>query len=119
MTAEQLALFDRREAIARRDEALASLQEHYAEWFRWGLEVVRRVAETQRRLTSDDLRRAGLNDAPHPNCWGSLMKAAVQAGLVRGTAETVRSSRPEAKGRRVLVWRSRIYRPERVFGHRS
>lgn len=58
-----------------------------------------------REFTSDDLVTA-LGSPPDGNGIGNLFHDASKKGLILDTGNTVASSNPKARGRRIRVWRS-------------
>lgn len=45
-----------------------------------------------------------MGDPPHPNYYGCAIGQMVKAGLIK-EAGFIRSTRPSANGRRIIVWR--------------
>ena len=83
-----------------RDQGIESLERH--SW----VDRARNWAEVYCRhwdaVTSDDIHFV-MDYPPHPNCYGAIFK---DKRFV-ATGERVRSTRPEAHGRWVMVWRLR------------
>ena len=67
--------------------------ERAREWAEW-------YCRTYGTCTSDDVHFV-MDDPPHPNCWGAIF----HDKRFRATGERVRSTRPEAHGRWIEVWR--------------
>lgn len=87
----------------------------------WGLDWIKQGVEHLEQLihssspslrfpfTSDDVRsriESVCGEAPAPNYWGCLFQTAARRGLIVSSNQTVRSTRPEARGRRIPLWRA-------------
>lgn len=82
-----------------------------AGWYKDALEAIERLARRQRFLTSDDVRdELGDKTPPHMNAIGAVMTEAVKARTIIPTGQCVSSTRPEARGRKIQVHESRLYR---------
>lgn len=83
-----------------RDQGIASLERH--PWLSMARKVAERLcaAGVSGTITSDDLHIV-MGPPPHPNAWGALFKDK----RFTATGERVRSTRPSAHGRWVMVWR--------------
>jgi hypothetical protein len=75
------------------------------EWKRRGLTEIRRLAETQDEITSDDVHPL-IGEPPHHNQWGALFSEAGKRSIIRRTGRIQRSKRPLAKGRQIQIWES-------------
>jgi hypothetical protein len=72
------------------------------------LNAVRDAAALHDEFTTDDVWPL-LNFTPSErNIVGKAFSEANRLGFIQGTERFVRSSRPEAKGRRVQVWRASL-----------
>ena len=95
MTPTQLALT----GLELRDQGIASLERH--SW----VDRARKVAEWRCRnhviCTSDDIHHFMIDVPPHDNCYGAIFKDK----RFEATGERVRSTRPEAHGRWIEIWR--------------
>lgn len=104
----QTTLFDRDEAIARRDQGIERVDR--APWKDRAFAALVRVARHQRELTADDVRAVdGLEDPHHPNAWGAVFMRAVRTGVIVNTGRTVNSDRPDAHRRRIPVYGSGVF----------
>lgn len=109
-TTEQLEL--ELESRQRRDDGIAAVSEADPEWIEDILEVIAILATYPNRpITSDDVREvaldAGIPEPHHPNAWGAAMRTAALRGIIEPTDRTVKSSRPAAHRRRLVVWRAK------------
>ena len=82
-----------------KEQGIGSLERHRwidraREWAEW-------VCRREGTCTSDDVHFV-MDDPPHPNCWGAIFhdKRFVTMGRKRST-------RPEAHGRWIEIWRLR------------
>ena len=82
-----------------KEQGIASLERH-----RW-VDAARKVAEWVCRrhtvCTSDDVHHFMMVTPPHDNCYGAIF----HDKRFKTTGERVRSTRPEAHGRWIEVWR--------------
>lgn len=96
-----------RAALAARDEALDRVDAHAdPEWKDVADRVIRRLADTMREFTADDVRDA-LPDGVwthEPRALGPRMLAAARAGLIERTDRSVTSR--HRNGGLARVWRS-------------
>jgi hypothetical protein len=94
MTTAQLPLT----GLELKEQGQRSLERH-----RW-VDRARKWAERYCRgwgiVTSDDVHTV-MENPPHVNCFGAIFKDR----RFRSTGERVRSTRPEAHGRWIEVWR--------------
>jgi hypothetical protein len=82
--------------------------------FEAALAAVRQAAERYDEFSTDDVWPL-LDVAPaERNVVGKAFSEACRQGLIVGTERFIRSSRPEAKGRRVQVWQTA--KPSTLFG---
>lgn len=74
------------------------------------------LAQRMPFLTSDDLRNAvPREDWPnHPNTWGAAMTNGAKAGLLAESGSMDHSAIRTNRARRVIVWRSLVYRQQGV-----
>lgn len=73
---------------------------------------VAHLATTRDTFTSDDVHQLcgdGLSDrmAAFPNAFGGIMRALALEGSIELTGSVTKSTRAEARGRKVLLWRRR------------
>jgi hypothetical protein len=101
MTPHQLALT----GLELRDQGIASLERHpWLDKARLASEAIMCLAGEggfPGYLTSDDVHYEMLEPPPHDNCYGAVFKDK----RFKSTGERVRSTRPEAHGRWIEVWR--------------
>ena len=85
-----------------KEQGIASLERHvWVDNARVAAEGFCRAAGS---ATTDDLHFImDVDYPPHPNCWGAIF----HDKRFRSTGERVRSTRPEAHGRWIEVWRLR------------
>lgn len=72
----------------------------------WGQDARDAIEQACKRggsFTADDLRDAGLRDAPRPSMWGAAFKSAQQAGIIRHAGWTV-SRRPARRHSVTAMW---------------
>lgn len=82
-------------------DALARIED--TGWAKRASEAIRVFIAAGVTFTAEDVRaRAG--DPSSPNAMGALMRRAVHEGLIE-VAGSRRSSRPDARGRQLPVWR--------------
>jgi hypothetical protein len=95
MTPVQIALT----GLELKEQGQQSLERHG-----W-LSIARKAAEWYCRrhgtVTTDDVHHFMMGDPPHPNCYGAIF----HDKRFVATGERVRSTRPEAHGRWIEVWR--------------
>lgn len=83
------------------DAALARVED--SGWAQRAREAIRVFTAAGVTFSAEDVRaRAG--DPASPNAMGALMRMAVHEGLIE-VAGTRRSTRPDARGRQLPVWR--------------
>ena len=75
--------------------------------FTMAIEAIRQAAHLYEELTSDDVWPLLQQPPSEPAVVGKAIVEAKRLRLIYGTERFVRSKRPEARGRRVQVWRSR------------
>jgi hypothetical protein len=95
MTTAQLPLT----GLELKEQGIASLER-----YRW-VDRARKVAEEFCRdfgWTSTDSLHHVMGEPPHPNCWGAVFHDSRFASAGRK-----RSTRPEAHGRWIEIWRLR------------
>lgn len=103
---------DREAAEEAREEALerveAGAESKAPGWMDLALALLKRRAEHQRTLTSEDLWEE-LPQPPEPRAMGAVFRKAQVMGWIETTPQYVPGTRPTSHGRPVRVWRSRIY----------
>ena len=72
-------------------------------WYFDGLEAIRKLAESGKPFTSDDVH-AAIEDPPHYNQTGKLFREAQRLRLIKRTGRSVRSTRPTRRGARIQEW---------------
>lgn len=91
---------------AAADAAIEQVEEHAdGAWLDEARQVVRRLAETHREFTTDDVWRS-LPSTREPRALGAVMRWAATERIAENTHQTVPSTRPECHARPVAVWRS-------------
>lgn len=100
-----LPLFDAADAERRRQAGIARVTSHHSAWVEKAVTVLRRIAAARAEFTSDDLRAVIQEQPPSPNAVGAAFAAAEAQGICEGTDRFVKSARPEARRRRIQVWR--------------
>lgn len=80
--------------------------------------AITRAAYTKPEITSDDVWDAleswGIYALDHPNTLGAAFLQAARAGVLESTGHVKKSARIGAHRRRVMIWRSRIFREARA-----
>lgn len=108
---EQLCLdFDAARGRQLRDEGVRQVTNNQLERMTRIAGILRELATRQEFLTSDDLRNAvPVEDWPRsPQAWGAAMRNA--AGVLEPAGPMEQSGLSSNHGRRILVWRSLLYR---------
>lgn len=99
-------------AVARPDPDLAAeeLRRRDQKWLDDALETVRRLAERAPEMTTEDVRDV-LETLPRDPRSGLsvLMNRAAERGYIARTDETTPCRRKQSGGRRLRVWRSRLF----------
>ena len=97
-------LFNEGTGEERRTEALAATKLANYQWNRRATAALRSLP-LGTDFSSDSLRALLGDDEPkHPNCWGATIRGFYEAGNARVVGYR-KSKRPEAKARRILVYR--------------
>ena len=94
MTTLQLPLT----GLELKEQGIASLERHG--WVYKARAVATGMAWVHGKVTSDNLHVV-MGEPPHPNCYGAIF----HDKRFKATGERVRSTRPEAHGREIRVWR--------------
>jgi hypothetical protein len=94
MTPVQLALT----GLELRDQGIASVSRY--PWVDRARVVALRLCMEWGTITTDDVHHI-MEAPPHDNCYGAIFKGK----RFKSTGERVRSTRPEAHGRWIEVWR--------------
>lgn len=84
--------------LALRDAGIESLERH--PWLNMARTAARLICFQAGRVTTDDLHHV-MGPPPHDNCYGAIF----HDKRFVATGERVRSTRPEAHGREIRVWR--------------
>lgn len=105
--------FDRQASIDAREDAIDNAEEGAGQsWMEHAAEVLRRVAEGQEELTTDDLRIAGLEECPgDPRALGAVMRNGSIMGWIERTDRTTNTTRVRAHRRPLRVWASLLNKP--------
>lgn len=74
------------------------------EWVKAARDAVLVFCRADIKFSADDIRKR-IGDPPVPNALGALLNDCAKARLIRDVG-TTRSTRPEAHGRKVTVWRA-------------
>lgn len=100
------------EQVSLLDEALGRVDANAdAVWKEDVLNAIHRLALTVEDFTTDDVWEAvRLNESTthEPRAIGALMKRAADRGWIRPTPTYRKTTRPEAHGRPIRVWKSRL-----------
>jgi hypothetical protein len=94
MTTSQLPLT----GLELKERGQQSLERH--PWLKVARRMAMLICRQHGTATSDDLHRV-MAKPPHDNCYGVIFKNKRFAP----TGERIRSTRPEAHGREIRVWR--------------
>ena len=77
------------------------------------LDALREMARCRPSLTADDLHeelvRQKLRHPEEPNLFGAVFAAAITEGFITRGSRVVKSRRPQAKGRNLLIWDSLLF----------
>ncbi len=84
-----------------KEQGIASVSRY--SWVERARSVAAWFCRRHGHCTSDDVHHFMMEEPPHRNCWGTIF--AGQRFVATG--ERVRSTRPEAHGRWIEVWRLR------------
>jgi hypothetical protein len=107
MTISQDNLFDYQKAIELRDKGVASAEKNAdPQWKEFAWNGVLSLAKTGKPFTSDDIWAylEGLATTPEPKALGAVFLRAAKRKLIKPTGEFWQSKRPQAHGRRLMVW---------------
>jgi hypothetical protein len=75
-----------------------------SDWMRTGIETIRRVANRQPRLTTDDVWAELTSEPRERRAMGAAMTLAARAGIITPTSEYIPSKRVENHARPIRVW---------------
>jgi hypothetical protein len=93
-----------------KEQGTAQVLENNQAWQDQVLDLLKWLASTAGSFTSDDLRdvckMASMPGPRHVNAWGAVLSHAAKQGLIVREGYRV-STRPEAHGRVVSVWRGK------------
>lgn len=90
----------------RRDVGMATVDGNADDRWRFEMDcAIRHLARKGRPFTADDVPDWLRDTAHHPSAISARFLAAVRSGLIVDTGRTVRSRRPEAHARRLVVYR--------------
>lgn len=96
----------------RGQERVLSHQEE--QWKRKALFALYQICRRMPELTADDFRwhadRLGVGDPYCSNAWSAVFAAGGKKGWMEHTGRSVISKRKAARGRRVPVWKSLLFR---------
>lgn len=102
---EQHSLFDQREAIRRRDEAVARVGAHAVEsWLDDAYDAVVSVASRRVPFTTDDVWEVLGYGTREPRALGAVMRRAFKAGVIVPLNEWRPSDRPQAHRNPKRLW---------------
>lgn len=99
------------EAAALRDSgaSLALDAEPFKVQIAW---AITKAARSFLTFTGDDVRaileEEGITEFAHPNSWGGAFLQARAAGIIEPTDLTRRSTRTDARRRKLTLWRSKL-----------
>lgn len=88
-----------------------SADEFLVEWHATAFKIVKRLAYRREEFTADDVWEAmpeELLGLVEPRALGSVLLSARRAGIIKATKRYQPTRRPEAHGRPIRVWKSRI-----------
>ena len=83
-------------------------------WKQDALDLIVQLAKTGREFTSDDLYKAGLPSAPHPNLVGPVFHRAMNLGYIIPTHQVRRSQRKARRHGWVAVYRGAAHMTKAV-----
>lgn len=101
----QSGLFDEPEGFRRKADGQARLAWKDPKWMDLASAAIRRLAATGNTFTIDDLREVLQTKPKSANAYGTAFSHAERRGEIVVVSMT-HSKRPEAKGRRIMVWRA-------------
>ncbi len=84
--------------LERKEQGQQSLERH--PWLHRARNEAVWICRERGKCTSDDVHFV-MEDPPHRNCWGTIF----HDKRFKSTGERVRSTRPQAHGRWLMVWR--------------
>ncbi len=106
----QLALFSATDHEADRSASEREREELRKRWHTNAMRLVRRVANRDLAITSDEVRTEAedlnFQPAPSKHAWGAVFAACVKAGYLEDTGCQRASKRDGANGHRNTVWRA-------------
>ena len=100
-----MPLFDQAEGELRKEAGIRRVSGHHPAWISKAVDALRRIAAAQVEFTSDHLQAVLQERPPTPNAVGAAFSAASKMGICEKTGTWRPSTRPEAHGRAVAVWR--------------
>ena len=103
--------FDQQASIDAREDGIDAAEEGAgSSWVEQATSLLRRVAESQSELTTDDLRIAGLDECPgDPRALGAVMRHGAIKGWILRTDRTINTTRVRAHRRPLHVWMSLLH----------
>lgn len=113
MTGIQTSLFDLQAGEAAKAKGQKSVRRHHPVESGALLDALRDMARVRPSFTADDLHeelvRRKLRHPEEPNLFGAIFAAAITEGFITRGSQVVKSRRPQAKGRNLLIWDSMIF----------
>ncbi len=113
MSGQEISLFDLQAGEAAKAKGQRSARRHHAAASGQLLDTLRDLARMRPSFTADDLHeelvRKGLRHPDEPNLFGVIFSAAVHEGFITRGSHVVKSRRPQAKGRNLLIWDSLLF----------
>lgn len=84
------------------------------EWKQMAQECVRQMALQQQHICADQLRdymeASNIPDPPKLSSYGHILPTAAKAGILEDTGRSRKSERKQSNSRRLIVWRSLLFR---------
>lgn len=100
------------EQVSLLDDALNRVEANADElWKQQAQDVIHALALSEDQFTTDDVWAMLSNTTAQthePRALGALMRRAADKGWIRPTAMYAPTTRPEAHGRPIRIWQSRI-----------
>lgn len=113
MSALQPSLFDLQAGEAAKEKGQRSVRRHHPAESSAMLNALRELARVRPSFTADDLHeelvRRKMRAPEEPNLFGSVFALAISEGFITRGSQVVKSRRPQAKGRNLLIWDSLIF----------
>jgi len=100
-------LFDYQKGLELKEKGVKQVEKNTdPKWKELAVKSVETLASSGKAFTSDDVWQYldGLATTPQPKAIGAVFLSAYRKGLIKPNGEFWQSKRPQAHGRRLMVW---------------